>query len=111
MRVHLISTATALALGYAAGFASDGLVAQAAKSVDHKEVVSLDVANDHPAIVAIWEKVEQATCNLADAQAGFDAGTCALVPGSAVSLRRGETSTHVSAAHIYPGTFSPGIAQ
>lgn len=42
-KAYIISLTTALGLGYAAGFATDGLTAEAAMAGSHTEVVTFDL--------------------------------------------------------------------
>lgn len=111
MRAHIISAATALSLGYAAGFASDGIVAKAAVPVVQRYSTSLSVPNANATITEIWARVKNATCAAIEADNGLDPGDCDVVPGTVVSFTRGETSTQVSVTYPLPGTFTRGAPQ
>jgi len=74
-KAYVISTVTALALGYTAGFTSDNLTAKAAIERDHNTVVEYGVGTG--AAQATWEGyLEGWLCGKVVDEFGIDAEDC-----------------------------------
>jgi len=116
-KAYLISVATALALGYSAGFASNNITAKAAISMSEKGVWTTNVLTSVPQIASIWGDLELLACDDIDSKLGLDPGTCAnqmdpCTANSSINLTcNADGTTSVSAGVQISGTWTPGAAQ
>lgn len=115
-KAHLISVSTALALGYAGGFAADGMVAKAAINAPRPEIVNVTLGPT--AQVNLEAFVDAKLCPAVDTKlelAGPDACSAARdarrICMTWAKDSEGVTRVKVSAALESAGTWTPGAAQ
>ena len=110
-KAYLISVATAAALGYSAGFVSDGILEASAASLDRKVTVTKCFDNGNAVIANIWDKVDTAMCADAAVEAGIDVGDCSVETGTVSSFTRGTEQTCNSTTFNFGGTWVFGAPQ
>lgn len=104
----VISTTTALALGYAAGFATDGLTAKASKAIDHEECIEKTLGAG--AVSTLETFLEAQMCPLMNA--AFDVDDCSADDfhknGVGVRIRDEGDGWVVESCPKRPGTWTEG---
>lgn len=106
MRGHFITAGAALAAGLTAGLAAGGAPEVAAEALTRKVTVQACYPNADPAIGQIWKKVDTAMCSLAETEAGFAPGECAIETGTVASFTRGDDETCVSTSFMFAGNWA-----
>jgi len=107
----VISTTTALALGYAAGFATDGFTAKASKSIMHEECIEKELGAG--AITTLESFLEAQMCPLMNT--AFDVTDCSAadfkVNGVGVRIRSEGSGWAVESCPKRPGTWTEGAPE
>jgi hypothetical protein len=116
-KVHRITVATALALGYAAGFASDGLLSASAIESERSENLSMYLPQG--AEESLETYIVNQGCDALDAKLGLTgADVCSATNIRAASQNwkadpenPGERRIHMSVRFGVNGSWSPGDPQ
>jgi len=116
-KAFVIGVTTALALGYAGGFTTNGLVAKAGQERPANTIVTKSYDTSVPAVSNLWSTIKSVGCVDADTQLEMDAGSCAaeMAPcseGTVFSMTCApEGRTNVAIGFQFKGFWTPGLPQ
>lgn len=116
-KAYVISLTTAIALGYAGGFATNGLTAKAGHERPAQTMVQKSYQTSLPAVTGIWNQTSAVGCSEADNSLDMDPGTCAgkmapCSPGTVLALTcNADGTTGIAINFAFDGFWSPAQPQ